>query len=76
MPKPISAHEQGLDPHYKIRVVLPGAILHLASWTEPKILDWDGNRIETDWINDHRYGDTVGFIDWPAVLAVTWRRTE
>jgi hypothetical protein len=64
MTKPLP---EGIDPHYKGRVVLPGAILHLASWTEPKILDWDDNRADADWINDHRYGDTIGHIDWSAV---------
>jgi hypothetical protein len=27
-----------------------------------------------DLIHDTEHGDTVGFIDWPAVTAVTWRR--
>jgi hypothetical protein len=35
MTKPIS--ERGLKPHYRVRVVLPNALLHLASWTEAKI---------------------------------------
>ena len=37
MTKPISASEQGLKPHYRVRVVLLNALLHLGSWTEPKI---------------------------------------
>jgi len=36
MSKSISASEQGL-PHYRVRVVLPKALRHLASWTEAKI---------------------------------------
>ena len=36
MTKPIRS-EQGLKPHYRVRVVLPNALLHLASWTEAKI---------------------------------------
>jgi hypothetical protein len=33
MTRPIKASEQGLKPHYRVRVVLPGVILHLASWS-------------------------------------------
>lgn len=70
MPKQIIASDLGLEPHYKVRVVLPGALLHLASKDEPaETLDgW-----QADWIRDHRYGDTVGFIDWNQVTAITWR---
>jgi hypothetical protein len=70
MTKQIIASEQGLEPHYKVRVVLPGALLHLASKGEPaKTTDgW-----QADWIEDHRYGDTLGFIDWSSVSAVTRR---
>lgn len=70
MAKQIIASELGLEPHYKVRVVLPGAILHLASKDEPTETPagW-----HADWINDHRYGDTAGFIAWDQVTAVTWR---
>lgn len=73
MTKPVSAAERGLKPHYKVRVVLPGAILHLASWDEPHHLgeDW-----HADWISDPAYGDTIGDIDWSKVIAITWRWTE
>lgn len=70
MAKQIIASELGLEPHYKVRVVLPGALLHLASKVEPE-KGPDG--WHADWIDDHRYGDTAGFIDWHAVVAVTWR---
>jgi hypothetical protein len=70
MTKQIVASEVGLDSHYKVRVVLPGAILHLASKDEPR-KNHDG--WDAAWIDDHRYGDTIGFIDWGAVVAVTWR---
>lgn len=62
-----------LDPHWKIRVVLHGGMLHLASSIEPSFeygyLQWKD-------VADHRYGDTVGHIDWDAVEAVTWRYSE
>jgi hypothetical protein len=72
--KPLSAVEQGLKPHFKVRVVLPGAILHLASWTEPA---WDEGTWEWSgsWISDESYGDTLGSIDWRKVIAITWRRS-
>jgi hypothetical protein len=81
MTKQIIASELGLDPHYKVRIVLPGALLHLASKDEPRVTDWQapeeqqwrGNGWVADWIDDHRYGDTIGFIDWNQVMAITWR---
>lgn len=80
MTKAIKATATGLKPHFKVRVVIPGALLHLASWTEPKILgseatdviDW----IDASWISDPAYGDTLGFIDWSLVKAVTYRWSE
>jgi hypothetical protein len=84
MTKPISAAAEGLDAHYKVRVVVSGAILHLASKTEP--VNWmttgRGRAYSitpewtADWITDHRYGDTIGFIDWSKVQAITWRWCE
>jgi hypothetical protein len=82
MTKAISATQSGLKPHYKVRVVFHGAIVHLAAWNEPDIhLDeWTDDKIsnvKADWIvGDGRYGDTPGFIDWKAVTAVTWRWSE
>jgi hypothetical protein len=31
---------------------------------------------DADWIDDHRCGDSVGFIDWGQVAAITWRWSE
>jgi hypothetical protein len=79
MPKAVSASELGLEPHYKVRVVLPGAILHLASRTQPTIRRHydDGRGVwDADWIDDHRYGDSIGFIDWSQLVAITWRWSE
>jgi len=75
MTKPITATEQGLEPHWKLRVVLPGALLHLASSTEPEIYPDSGGleSMVADWIDDHAYGDTLGYLDWTQVIAVTWR---
>jgi hypothetical protein len=65
------------DTFWRIRVCPPGSILHLASSTEPVVeLDEHGrikNVVLTP-LAEGDHGDTVGFIDWPAVMAVTWRR--
>lgn len=76
MTKPISASEQGLKPHYRVRVVLPNALLDLASWTEPKIDQDLTTRVEGDRIDDHQYRDSIGLINWEAITAITWRWTE
>jgi hypothetical protein len=76
MTKPISASEQGLKPHYKVQVVLPNALLHLASWTEPKIDQDLTTRVAGDWIDDHQHRDSTGLINWEAITAITWRWTE
>jgi len=80
MTKPITASAVGLKPHWKVRVVLPNALLHLASTTEPRIekhIDPASGqltrRVLADWISDHEYGDTFGFIDWPSATGITWR---
>ena len=76
MTKPISASQLGLKPHYRVRVVLPNPLLHLASWTEPKIDQDLTTRVEGDWIDDHQYRDSIGLINWEAITAITWRWTE
>ena len=83
MGRAIKASESGLKPHYKVRVVIPGAILHIASWDEPHQEPVDPHMRFTgpkkwvaDWIKDGEYGDTIGFIDWSEVRAITWRWSE
>lgn len=65
--------------YYKVRVALPGALIHLASADEPKVrLDRftdQISRVDADWLEDPDKGDTLGHIDWPAVLGITWRWT-
>lgn len=65
--------------YYKVRVALPGALIHLASSTEPKVHcdAYTGSitRVQGDWLEDPDKGDTLGYIDWPNVAAVTWRWT-
>jgi hypothetical protein len=69
------------EPYWKVRVVFPGVVLHLASKTEPiveKYIDNDTleltRRVKADWLTDDR-ADTLGYIDWSSIKAVTWRRT-
>jgi hypothetical protein len=72
MSAPKQATNRGLQPHFKVRVVVPGALLHLASWSEPTI--GADHVVTADWIRDDpEYGDTIGFIEWDHVVAVTWR---
>jgi hypothetical protein len=76
MTKPKTVDECGIGPFWKVRVCLHGAILHLASRTEPVLRMSDGRpaAVELDPIVDTEHGDTIGFIDWPVVTAVTWRK--
>jgi hypothetical protein len=81
MPRAMKASDNGLESHYKVRVVISGAILHLASWNEPRVTYSDDSndyvkKVTAEWINDPAYGDTIGYIDWPEVRAVTWRFSE
>jgi hypothetical protein len=79
MTKALKASEYGLKPHYKVRIVISGAILHLASWDQPQVAEGPGGAVagvEASWIDDPGYGDTAGFVDWAAVDAVTWRWSE
>jgi hypothetical protein len=73
MTKPINASEQGLKPHYRVRVVRPNALRHLAWWTEPRIDQDVTSRVGGDWIHGHQYRDTIGLINGEAI---TWRWTE
>ena len=75
MTKPVSASEQGL-PHYRVRVVLPSALRRLGSWTEAKIDQDVTTRVAGDWIDDHRYRDTMGLINGEANTAITRRWIE
>lgn len=52
MTKRRQAKDEGLRSHYLVRVVLPGALLHLASWDKPTWgIDADGQRtLLAEWI--------------------------
>ncbi|HEV2033380.1 MAG TPA: hypothetical protein VGU71_04155 [Candidatus Dormibacteraeota bacterium] len=69
------------DPNfYKVRLVLAGGVvLHLISRREPSVTvaaDGHVEGVDADWVvgPDVDAGDTIGYVDWPRVIAVTWRR--
>lgn len=71
----IAAVEE-LGPHVRVRVVFPGAIIHLAARQVPRVVTDDHGQVvgvTADWIIDPRYGDAPVHIDWLTVCAVTWR---
>ena len=76
MTKPKSADQCGIGEYYKVRLHLPGGVMHLASSIEPKVHMRNGRvaDVELDLIIDTEHGDTIGFIDWGVVTAVAWRR--
>jgi hypothetical protein len=62
--------------HFKVRVVLPNALLHLASASEPSLNYGAEDRIDdvtADWLDDPDLGDSLGFIHWPSITGITWR---
>jgi hypothetical protein len=61
---------------WRVRVCLPGSIIHLTSLTEPVVHMRDGRIGDVDMelvTSAPESGDTIGFIDWPVVVALTWR---
>lgn len=64
-----------LSTCWKVRVVLHGAVLHVLSKSEPVVLFDNGHLagVQMDLVRRTGRGDDVGYIDWSAVVAVTWR---
>ena len=75
MPRQITTEPK--DHHYRVRGVMRGgAILHLASDTEPERIGpplFGAGEWTAKWLDDPDKGDTIGFINWTEVVAVTWR---
>lgn len=64
---------------WKVRIVVGPAIIHVLSKTEPvwrQPYGASARRLDMDPINGTDHGDTIGFIDWSAVSAVTWRESQ
>jgi hypothetical protein len=65
---------------WRVRVALPGGIIHLVSRIEPVITMHDGriSDVSLDLVTGaseagDAVGDTLGFIRWPEVIGLTWR---
>ena len=61
---------------WRVRVCLPSALLHMTSLIEPVMHMRDGRVVGVDMkllTDGPDSGDTIGFIDWAVVTAVTWR---
>ncbi|HEY8865019.1 MAG TPA: hypothetical protein VIO37_12775 [Candidatus Dormibacteraeota bacterium] len=63
----------------KVRVIFAGgAILHLVARDEPEVVRVKSHIdfVKADWVGgaDVDAGDTLGYVDWAQVVAVTWRR--
>jgi hypothetical protein len=61
---------------WRVRVCMPGSIIHLASATEPVLHMQEGRVADVAMTPVADRGDTIGFVDWPAAIAVTWRREQ
>lgn len=75
MTLPKMATEIGFDC-WKVRVVVSGARLHVLSRTEPRVHSNGDSITGVDWepVEATEHGDSVGFIRWRDVSAITWRR--
>ncbi len=63
-------------PYFKVRIHLPGAVMHLASSTRPVVHQTPAGEVawvEGDWISGTDEGDELGYIRWGEVIAVSWR---
>jgi hypothetical protein len=61
---------------WRVRVCLPGSIIHLTSLTEPDVHMLNGriHSVTMELVTGAPdSGDTIGFIDWPSVIGLTWR---
>lgn len=65
--------------HWKVRITIGGGVIYCASITEPTVkLDKLGRVKSLEWspILGTEDGDTIGFIDWDKVAALTWRLSK
>lgn len=62
--------------HWKVRLVFHGTVIHVLSHSEPLVhtsVDGRVTFVEMEPISDTPDGDTLGYLDWSALEAVTWR---
>jgi hypothetical protein len=74
--KRVQIQIEGVETVWKVRLAVGGLPIHVISRTQPKVRLNQRNivAVEMDVIEDTPDGDTIGFIDWAAVTAVTWRK--
>lgn len=76
MSAPKRANDINIAPCWKVRVVMRGGgLLHLLSKDEPVVDCEDGvlMGVRMELICGTEHGDTLGYIYWPDVCAVSWR---
>jgi hypothetical protein len=76
MSAPKRANDIYVAPCWKVRVVMRGGgLLHFLSKNEPVVDCEDGLLmcVQMELICGTEHGDTLGYICWPEVSAVTWR---
>lgn len=78
MPKPKSTSNSDIPPGFKVRIIIHGAIIHSLAASEPVIESSDGKitHASLDIIPGTDHGDSIGFIRWEDVSAITWRKTQ
>lgn len=61
---------------YKVRIFTQGGIIHTLSRMEPRIETSDSriDRVYWEPVVNSEHGDSVGFVAWQEVLALTWRK--
>lgn len=76
MSAPKRANDINVAPCWKVRVVMRGGgLLHLLSKDEPVVHCEDGVLVRADMelICGTEHGDTIGYINWREVGALSWR---
>jgi len=64
------------SPCWRVRLFMRGGgVIHLLSHIEPEVEHSCGQIVHIifDPINSSEHSDTIGFIDWKEVAAVSWR---
>lgn len=75
-PEPVEVEQKQHTPQrFKVRIVLNGALLHVLSTTEPTVHEVAGRIVTVDLtpVEGTAHGDTIGFIRWSDVSAISWR---
>lgn len=62
--------------HYKVTIGVGPTRIYVLSKIEPVITRNDDGimHVELDVISGTEHGDTIGFIRWPAITSISWRK--